>query len=390
MMSRHASRELHSEGADDRRNPGRPRVGALFREALTSARSQVVTTVVAAVVVAVVCGVVFATTGRSAATEQTVLASVDLAGTRLITVSDNDGASLLSPQSIGAIASLHGVEWVIGLGPVTDMYPVSRPISGTGTSTRNVYGDLLSAVDLVDGRAPGRGTAVMGVEAEVELGLVDGVGGIRPSGSRAESVGVVGAFRSPVVASLDTNVLVLSDPKDGGELRYIYVQSTTVEGVERLQAAIGDVLVAGNPASITVSAPQGLIELRESIASGLGVQSRLQMLLVLGVGLVLVSITMLGGVASRRKDFGRRRALGASRSAIVFLVIVQATVAGCAGVVLGSAAGLTATRTLAGSLPSLEFVSGVILLTLTSVVVAALPPALAAAYSDPVLILRVP
>ena len=390
MMTRRSPSELRPQGAEDRPNSGRPRVGALFREALASARSQVVTTVVAAVVVAVVCGVVFATTGRSAATEQTVLSSVDLAGTRLITVSDNDGASLLSPQSIGSIASLHGVEWVIGLGPVTDMYPASRPISGTGTSTRHVYGDLLSAVDLVEGRVPGLGTAVMGVEAEVELGLVDGVGGIRPSGSTAESVAVVGAFRSPVVASLDTNVLVPSDPKDGGELRYIYVQSTTVEGVERLQAAVGDVLVAGNPASITVSAPQGLIELRDSIASGLGVQSRLQMLLILGVGLVLVSITMLGGVASRRKDFGRRRALGASRSAIVFVVVVQATVAGCVGVVLGSAVGLTATRALAGSLPSITFVSGVILLTLTSVVVAALPPALAAAYRDPVLILRVP
>lgn len=110
------------------------------------------------------------------------------------------------------------------------------------------------------------------------------------------------------------------------------------------------------------------------------------MALVLGVGLVIVSVSTYGAVAGRRRDFGRRRALGASRSAIVVLVLVQTAVVACAGAALGVGVGLWATW----SLPSATLVTGVALRAVLVALLGAVPPALIAALRDPVRILRVP
>lgn len=84
------------------------------------------------------------------------------------------------------------------------------------------------------------------------------------------------------------------------------------------------------------------------------------MALVLGVGVAIVTVTMLGAVSSRRRDFGRRRALGASRSSLITLVLIHTAVAAVTG------------------------------LCVLVALLGALIPALAAAYRDPMRILRVP
>ncbi|MDQ3276010.1 MAG: hypothetical protein M3Q39_13540, partial [Actinomycetota bacterium] len=114
------------------------------------------------------------------------------------------------------------------------------------------------------------------------------------------------------------------------------------------------------------------------------------MLGVLAAGLLLVALTLIGAVSQRRRDFGRRRALGASRSTVVTLVLLQTSAAALVGVAAGALAGLLLVNRLAGSLPSPGFTFGVVVLTMLTALLAAVPPAVLAAYRDPVRILRVP
>jgi putative ABC transport system permease protein len=118
--------------------------------------------------------------------------------------------------------------------------------------------------------------------------------------------------------------------------------------------------------------------------------SRGQLLIVLGVGLLVITITQFGAIAQRCRDFGRRRALGATRSAFVLLVIVQTATAAIIGAAIGSCAGTVFVIRVANAPPPTEFTVGVALLSLLTATLAAVPPGLAAAYQDPVRILRAP
>lgn len=159
-----------------------------------------------------------------------------------------------------------------------------------------------------------------------------------------------------------------------------------VDDVDRITPAAPAVLHADNLNAVLVTTPQQLVDLREVISSDLGNSSRRAMLLILAVGLVIVTLTLAGAISQRRRDFGRRRALGASRTAIIVLVITHTAV----GAIIGGTAGFLGVWRLAGSLPTVPFIGGGVALTLLTAMVAAIPPAALAALREPLRILRVP
>lgn len=110
----------------------------------------------------------------------------------------------------------------------------------------------------------------------------------------------------------------------------------------------------------------------------------------MSAGLVLVALTMTLALNSRRRDFGRRRALGASRSALVALTLLEASLPVLVGVGLGIITGLIALRLSLGVLPGAAFVAAAGALIAVAGTAAAIPPALVASMRDPMLILRVP
>lgn len=105
---------------------------------------------------------------------------------------------------------------------------------------------------------------------------------------------------------------------------------------------------------------------------------------------VLVAAIQAGLMMIKRKDYGRRRALGASRSLVIGLILGQATLVSVAGIILGT---LSATVFLAGSgspVPRLGYLSAVAILTLLTCLAASILPAIGAAWRDPIKELRVP
>ena len=174
--------------------PGRPRPGLLLRDAVKATLANLLPSVTAAFIVALMCCVVLLTAGRSAASEASVLASLDDAGTRLITVTDTSAEAGLHPQSVAALAQLPGVAWAVGFGPAVDaVMNVPGMLTGQvplGVPVRSLVGTLPTDCPIVVGRLPGEpGEALAGRQAATSLGLIDGAG---PVVTPDRQVGVVG------------------------------------------------------------------------------------------------------------------------------------------------------------------------------------------------------
>lgn len=358
-------------------------------EGVAMARTQPIVTTVTGLVVAAVCAVIFATVGQSAAAEARILTTFDEAGTRTIVISDPTGRAVLTPDSVDAVRSLAGVDWVVGLGPVIDVRNVALSAAGRPVPARRVYGGLPESIRLIGGRAPRVGEAIASDAALRLLGLPLPVGGVQGEGLAAPLVGSFAALDP--LSSLERGLLI---PADAGlrpeALRQLVVVSASVEEVETLSRAILAVVHVADRTQLRIQTPAALIELRRLVDQELATSSRQMLLVVLGVGLLVVMVTLAGSVAQRRRDFGRRRALGATRSALVMLVLVQTAVAALVGVLLGTAIGVAAVSRIAGALPSLEFTASVGILALLTALAAAVPPGIVAAYRDPMHVLRVP
>jgi putative ABC transport system permease protein len=99
---------------------------------------------------------------------------------------------------------------------------------------------------------------------------------------------------------------------------------------------------------------------------------------------------LTGLVILRRKDFGRRRALGATRALIVCLVLTQTLGLAAGGAVLGTAIATLVLSFDGDPLPGIAFTSGICVLAIAVSLVAAVVPATFASRRDPIRELRVP
>ncbi len=343
-----------------------------------------------AFVVLVVCASALVTTGQAAVAEQQVVARIDGTGARLLTVVDESGSGQIVAAGLPVVGAVDAVEWVLGLGVVTDVRNAAYPTDERAVASRPVYGRLPTELAIVAGRAPEVGEAVAGRAAAAALHLADGVGSVvaADGSSTVPVVGVV-AGTGPL-ARLDETVLVASEESADAVVRTVYLMARDAADVSTLGAALPDALPAADPAALVVDAPEGTVALQAVVSGDLGASARRTMLLVLGVGLVIVVVTTYSATSSRRRELGRRRALGATRSALVVAVLTQLAVAGVAGALLGVVAGLVVVYRLSGALPPASFVGGVAGLAVLVAVVGGIVPAVLAARRDPLKILRVP
>lgn len=372
--------------------PGVPRPFVLLREGVAMARSQPVATVLVALVGAAVCATVLATTGQSAAAEREVLSRIDDAGTRAIVVTDQEGRAQLGPDVVDRLAALSAVDWVVGLGSVLDTRNSAVGDGADLLPVRTLYGDVPPVLALHAGRWPDPGEVVVGAGVLQEFGFAQAVGGLDPR--RGTSYGLVGSFTAddPLGFLADGGLVRTVVADDGGAqaVRQLYILVDRPSDVATVAAALPAVLDARDVTSLRIETPEVLTQVRDAVAGELGRFSRQLVAMVLAVGLVLTAVTVYGSVTTRRRDFGRRRALGASRSSVVVLVLVQTAVGAFVGASVGAAAGLTIVARLAGAVPSAAFTGGLVAATILAAAVAAVPPALLAAMRDPVRILRVP
>ena len=357
-----------------------------IREAARNAAAHRATTIILTLVALAMTAVTFLTAGRSAATEADILRSVDETGPRLITVTIEEPSPGIDHAGRLRLARIDGLEWILALGPAQDIRSAATG-QRVGVASRALLTALPPEVTIDLGRPTRSGEALVGPQPQAALAMVEPAGAI-VDGHTVRSV--VGRFTSSgVIADLERLGLVHPESPELEHATLVYLvarDAEHVEGIVRQTRAL-----AGVPADqIAVATADELVLLGQVLSGQVGALSRQLALGAIAVGLILVTLTMTLAVGTRRRDFGRRRALGATRSGIVALTVLEAAIPVLAGVLLGAAAGLAAVALWIGTIPPIGFIIGGTGLIAITGVAAAIPAAANAAWQDPLAILRVP
>lgn len=364
------------------------RFPTLVSEAWRIAIASPVSTTVLVLITAGVTAFILSTTGQTVRAEQQVLARIDQAGTRLVSVFDSDGTADIPVDAVELVGRLSSVEWVIGLGYATDGRNTALGQGGAPVAVREVWGELPTEV-VVNGRAPGPGEGLIGVDAQTTAGLELPLGSLDVGDHQ---VALVGGFTAgDALGFLQSGVLVRPTDATGARLRSIHVLATTPAQVEPLTRAVLGVVGAEDPLKLALETSQTLADVRIAVSGQLGAYGRDLVLAALAASLVLVALVVYGSVSLRRQDFGRRRALGAGRPTIISLVATQSLTVAAIGALVGAVVGTAIVWRLTGGPPTtIRFTLAIIALTILAALAASIPTALIAAYRDPVRVLRVP
>lgn len=361
------------------------RRGGPLRVALAAgrgARSQPVLSVVIALIAAATVTVTLATAGRTVSTQRAVLARFDTLALTVLQVTDERGDAGLDAADVDRVRRLSGVDWALGIGPVHDVHTAG--LAGTPVPSRVVVGrsDLLQVANPADGQAYIAEPSQAALALTTASGAVETVDGAQ--------LPVVGWFTaSGPLADLEDSVLVVDQSYDG-PLRRLYLHATTADDLLNVAAAATHAVGDRDGVRPRVEVSADVAAIRAAVRGELGGAGRATVLQALAAGLVLGALTIFSGVQARRRDFGRRRALGATRAQLLGLVVTQVLAAAIPGCLFGAIIGSVVSRHLADNWPGIAYPAAVAVLGTLTLAAAALPPAIIAAHRDPVAAIRVP
>ena len=211
-------------------------VGPFVREVLRATLAQRVTSLVTLLIVFGSAATVLATAGRSAGAEAAVLAEVDAAGTRSLSVYAQGEQPELASDLVARLADYDVVDAVSGFGPVTDVTAAAAP-QGTRVAARAVYGNVAGVWTEGIRDAAGSGQAWVTLAAVEALGMEEQLGSVRYlDGSELLVTRVV---ELPAhLRSLDPVVLVPRDPGAREALTQLVVVARSPQDLPLVQALV--------------------------------------------------------------------------------------------------------------------------------------------------------
>ena len=356
------------------------RVRAIVREAVVSAVSGRLASITTIVLVAGMCAAVLLTSGRAVGAQQQVLSSIDEAGTRAILIRATPDAGLDSTV-LDRLAPVGGIETAFALGPAEDVRNTSLP-DGAPVPVRDYWGPVLTT-------ATDASQVVLSPRAVEELGMLVAAGSVTRSNGTILSVKGLIADPGPL-ADFEPLALTPREPEDTGRVAIVVVVTSDAHLVAAVTDTIRPLIAAADPSAVSITDSEALATLRGTVQAQLGAFGSTLAAGVLALTGLLVAIVQSALVLLRRKDFGRRRALGATRGLIAALILIQTASLATAGAAVGVAASAITLSALGDPLPSVDYTAAVALLALGVSVAAAIVPAILAARRDPIRELRVP
>lgn len=357
------------------------------REVLASALAQRVTSIVTLLLVLGATTTVLVTAGRNAGAEASVLARIDAAGTRALTVYAQGESPGFTSQAVQLLAGYDVVEEVTGFGPVHDVTAAVNP-DAPRVGMRTAYGTLagLRLEEMAD--VAGLPQVWATTAAATALGMPHGRGSIReingPEHLLTKTITV-----PEHLAGLEPAILQPGNAARAEPLASMTVIAATPADLPLVTALVQSALADVPRDALRVESSQDLADLRSVIGGELTRQSRTIILGVLAASAGAILVTIWSLVLIRRRDYGRRRALGATRTMITTLVLAQTTLLALLGAILGAGTGLALLAHAGHPLPTTTYTLALITgLTLTAAAAATLP-ALWAAHRDPLTELRI-
>lgn len=253
--------------------------------------------------------------GRAAAAQREVLHVIDLEGTRNIVVRATTDAGLTA-DLVTAVGGLSGVDWALGVGPAQDGYNLLRA-NGPAVGVRRVYATTLTPLHLST-RSPLPDAAYVDPAGRTLLGLADPAGAVSVGPGRTYPI--VGLTFPPENLTRDEPIVLIPDiPTAKAPLVGLTVQASAQDQVAPLVSAVARMAVTPDPTKVTLESSTRLANLRARVDDNLASFGRGLLLLILAAGTALVTLVLVALVQLRRRDFGRRRALGATRGLIITL-----------------------------------------------------------------------
>lgn len=348
-------------------------LGALAVEAFAIAAARRTVTLVVVLIAAVGALIPLAVSAQADKARSEALTALDRPEQRIVTVTDSEFAqqsTTLDPATVSQLGELSIVDRLTALGTVQD----TRPVEGWPTSERIPTVDVLS----LDGRHDDPCGSVRLPQAYT--------GSTRTLHLALEPAFIaVAGRRQPETHPFADPVLATRNVCDWAGARQVLILVDEPASVTRL---VGLVPSFGG-LNLSVTVPDDLEQLRRDVASGLSDSARqIRILAMLGAGL-LVGATTFATNATQTRHMARRRALGATRSDIAFLVLAQVAVSVAAGIVIAVAAVVVGASSLDYPVDGSLAAAVAVTIGLTSLL-ASLPVALVAANRDPARVLRVP
>ena len=346
-----------------------------------------VASVIVVLMIAGMCAAVLLTSGRTVGAEQAVISSIDSEGTRSIIVRADPAAGLDS-SVLNRVRHIDGIEWAGAFGAATDVQNAGFS-GGTRVPLRQAWGDDWRPFQLPDPLAVSGEVAYGSDTALEQLGMTEPVGKIRATDGNV--VGVGGRAAVPEHLRFMEPVLIAPTPEgEPAPVSVLVVIADRPDLVAPVAAAITSVLAVDDPTKVSVQTSEDLATLRALIEGQLGTFGRNLTLGILVLTAVLAAAILYGLVMLRRKDFGRRRALGASQRLIVLLLVIQVGVLGVVGAAVGIGVALVVLAAGGDPLPGPDYIGGIGILAVLVGALASVLPATVAARREPITELRVP
>ncbi len=360
------------------------RAAVVCAEAARATRSQRVASLITVLVFAAMVSGVVLTNGKAVGSQREAIASLESVGARTISVRAQPSAGL-DVSILARISALQGVEWAGAFGPVTDVHNGLLP-DGVRVGERSLWTRDPARVGLPEHPRTG---LLVSRRAMAALGLTSVAGyTVADSGLQFPVTGVMP--ESALLDGLEPIALVHQGPGHREPVASLMIVTTDSALITPLTETLATMLPTRDPELIRITSDPSVVELQDQIGrqfESLGIGLVLSVLTVSGL---LVSALLSGLVLLRRKDFGRRRALGASRAWIMGFVSAQTILSCLAGALLGSACSAGALVAGGDPVPSFDYFIAVISLALVVAAISAAVPAALAATRDPIRELRVP
>jgi putative ABC transport system permease protein len=329
---------------------------------------------------------VILTLGQAVGTRDSVLARLEDRGARLVIVRSAQDPPVLDMAMLERLLLLREVDVALALGVPQDA--VRPGLAGEApTAVRVGYGDL-SLLGVPPAAPPGWAWA--SAAGAAEAGLSEGAGTLRFSTGR-EVVVRQGLTVPSYLAGFEPLVLETAgsaDPLTTVEAIVLVVDDAAA--VAPVVSLLSPLLSIDDPRAVTVETSRRLAEVGGALEQDLAAYARALVLSVLAVATVVVGSSSYAQARGRRREFGRRRAVGATRGMILWLLVGQSALATAVGGTAGVAAAVASLALQGDPRPAYTFCASVLALITALAVAAAVPGAVLAARRDPVRELRVP
>lgn len=364
-------------------------MGGLFREAARAALERRLQSSIGLSLIMVFGGAMGVVLARSDSEATALRVSLGREVSPIVEIRAGPETPVLPDWLQATVAELTGVEAAIGLGPVTDVF---HSASGRGPMPLRVLTGGEANLGIGPCSAP-YNTAVVDARAAEALGLSGPTGALvaRP-GSRLES-----EISLSRVISVDSSwrrvpgaYTTCSFP-DGGATSTVtvLVLATDLSNVAQIDRLVRR-LVQPIGADISVESAADVVEFRAALAAEAAVQRtltiRVMIVALLGMSLAIGSVAGI----SRRQNYGRTRALGATRGDLATLVLVEAVLVALVGSAVSALSSVAIHLLFPGLWVDLSWLPAVVLLGVLTAVGGMLPAVVSASVIDPVKVLRQP